>query len=816
MADSLRHIYAQKALSQIPRLLSLQDRNRYSPTYGCFKRTYWLDKTVDFPDALPQYGVSSLTLAYTHDLPGNIYKDQEKILEWILAGMRFWTKIQHRDGSFDEFYPNEHGWTGPSGFLLYSMMKSYLLLEERGEFPEEFKDAFFHSCRKAADYIIKWDENGVLANHHAMAVLPVYYTYHVLQDNKLLEGYEKKLEDFLSYHTKEGWSLEYDGADIGYLSATVSFLGKVYKLNQDPRLKKVMEESTEFLSYFVYPNGFYAGSMGSRQTLHFYSHGCEILAPDMPLAGAVADAMLESLANNKIVPAEIQSDRYFLYRIPEHLESYIDYAPRTVCDGSRTVATEDGNSDRSRGSSTSADLLPYNREDFTKIFNEGRFYIQKKGNIYFLGNAAKGGVTKVFDVNKKKLLLNDCGIIGKTTKGTVLTSQWVDPQYEFIPKENGFAVSGSLHTVPANKIFTPLKRIVFVLFMLLFGWHTGLAYRIKGFIRMLLVFTKKSAPIFFYRDVQLEGDVLRITDKIKLAKGVQFESLQLSDEFFVRYVPQSYYFQSQEFDAKPVHLTDKQLHTLNSERKIHLERTVDLDTGEKSHAKDVPFLMGSMGIEYSEGRKTRHALKYRLKRRGDEIIEGIRTHFDGEPAHILDMGPAEGKMLSLIQDAFPNTTCTGLEYSQELIDVCDDKRLTMIQGDVMKPPFKDGSFDVITASAIIEHVDSAKDFISTAHRLLKPDGLLIITTPDPFFDKIAERIGHVADDIHQELLNLKKLDEYLRFAHFKPVQVEKFMCSPWGAPGECVVEGVMKKAGFSFLLLNQLAIGKKEKVPCYV
>ena len=367
--------------------------------------------------------------------------------------MRYWTKIQHRDGSFDEFYPNEHGWTGPTGFLLYAMLKSSMLLEKRGEFPAEFKDEFFTACRKAADYIIRYDEHGVLANHHAMAVLPVYYAYHVLKDEKLLEGYEKKLADFLSYHTSEGWSLEYDGADIGYLSATVSFLGKVYKINRDPRLKKVMEESVEFLSYFVYPNGFYAGSMGSRQTLHFYSHGCEILAPEVPLAGRIAYAMLQSLAEEKIVPAEIQDDRYFLYRIPEHLESFVDYGER-------------------KGEAT----LPYEREDFTRIFQGGRFYIQKKENTYLLGNAAKGGVVKLFDIEKKKLLLNDCGIIGKTTIGQVLTSQWIDPAYEFIPKENGFAVAGSLQRVPMSKVFTPLKRIVFVLFMLAFGWHTLLSH----------------------------------------------------------------------------------------------------------------------------------------------------------------------------------------------------------------------------------------------------------------------------------------------------------------------------------------------------
>ncbi len=560
MTSNLRHVYAEKALAQIPRLLTIQDRNRFSPTYGSFKRTYWMDKTVDYIDGLPQYGVSSLALAYAYEMPGNIFYGQEKILEWALAGMRYWSKVQHKDGSYDEFYPNERGWTGPTGFLLYAMLRGYMALAEKGVFPESFKDEFFSSCMRSARFIIKYDEEGILANHFAMGVLPVAYAQHVIGAPELQEGYERKLADFLQYHhPNEGWSLEYDGADIGYLSATVSFLGKAHKLNKDARLKKVMEESVNFLAHFVYPNGFYAGSMGSRQTLHFYSHGCELLAPEMPLAARVADAMLESLAAGKIVPAEIQDDRYFLYRIPEHLESYIDFG------------------DRSRQTP-----LPYEGNDFQKIYPESRFYVQKRGRTYLLGNAAKGGVVKLFDIPGKKLLLNDCGIIGTTTSGRVLTSQWVDQAYTFEHAEDGFTVSGALQTMPMSKIFTPSKRILFVVFMLAFGWHARLAYYIKGMIRKVLVFTRKPSDVRFAREVRLCDVSLTVRDTITCAGKTRFTSLQLSDEFFVRYVPQSVYFQSQEFDAHPHFLTKEQLQTLNRNKEIRLERTVDLTTGKES------------------------------------------------------------------------------------------------------------------------------------------------------------------------------------------------------------------------------------------
>lgn len=555
MSESLRHIYAEKALSQIPRLLTLQDRNPFSPTYGCFKRTYWLDKTVDFPDALPQFGVLSLALAYACDFPGNMYKNQPKIRDWILAGMRYWTTIQHRDGSFDEFYPNEHGWTGPTGFLLYAMLKSYMLLDERQKFPQEFRDEFLVACRKAARYIIEWDEHGVLANHHAMAVLPVYYAYHVLQEENLRMGYERKLAAFLSHHTSEGWSLEYDGADIGYLSATVSFLGKVWKLNHDQCLRKVMEESVRFLSYFVYPNGFYAGSIGSRNTLHFYPHGCELLAKTMPLAGRVADAMLESLRDGKIVPAEIMDDRYFLYRIPEHLESFMDFGARAP------VCTDD-------------DRLPYERPDFRTVFPAGRFFVQKREGAYLLGNAAKGGIVKFFNVAGRTLLFNDCGIIGRTTSGCVLTSQWIDPSFTFVPRKDGFSVSGALHAVPAHRTFTPVTFILFRIFLLLLGWHTGMAYRMKGLIRALLMLKSRTSGVHFFRDVAFVGGALHMVDTVTITDRTVFSRLQIGDEFFVRYVPQSRFFQSQELPLRGYDCTPEQIARLSRDRLLRIERVI--------------------------------------------------------------------------------------------------------------------------------------------------------------------------------------------------------------------------------------------------
>src|SRR3989338_3382062 len=104
---SLSGTFLEMALSETARILSLQDRNPISPTYGSFDREYWQYKKVDTPYASVQGAVFSLALLYKNRLYNNPYYKNKKIIEWIVAGIRFLSKIQKRNGSFDEYYPNE-------------------------------------------------------------------------------------------------------------------------------------------------------------------------------------------------------------------------------------------------------------------------------------------------------------------------------------------------------------------------------------------------------------------------------------------------------------------------------------------------------------------------------------------------------------------------------------------------------------------------------------------------------------------------------------------------------------------------------------
>jgi hypothetical protein len=549
-AHPLRRLYLDHALPSVARILSLMDRDEFSPTYGCIDREYWLCRTTDFPSAIAQYGVHSLALCWAYDMPDNIYHGQPKVLAWTLAGLDYLTRIQHRDGSFDEFYPNERGWAGPTGFLTYAAVESYRLVKDHMSLGQ--RERLCRMVGRAGRYLYRRDEPGVLANHHAMAILPIREAYDLLGTPKLLAGFRVRLEDFLRHTREEGWCLEYDGADPGYLSATVSFLAKLRRLYCDERLDEVLRKAIEFSSYFVYPDGHYGGTLGSRGTLHFYPHGYELLGDRIPLAHAMADAMLRGLEGGALVPPGIQEDRYFLYRTPEYLLSYIDFGARR------------------------AELppLPHERRPFTKVFPVARCVVRRTRAYYACINAAKGGVLKVFDAESGELLHNDAGIIARLGDGSVVTSQWIDPHYDVELGEDEVTIAGATHRVVTRR-FTPWTFLLFRVWILSVGWRAALANRAKGFIRRLLMLGSRPTPLRFTRRIHMDEESVCIETTMRADRGTRVTRLRIGDEFHVRYVPQSRYFQPQELLSRGRTLTNDELNRINRGQPVTVTERIE-------------------------------------------------------------------------------------------------------------------------------------------------------------------------------------------------------------------------------------------------
>jgi len=218
-------------------------------------------------------------------------------------------------------------------------------------------------------------------------------------------------------------------------------------------------------------------------------------------------------------------------------------------------------------------------------------------------------------------------------------------------------------------------------------------------------------------------------------------------------------------------------------------------------------MKGVLDKEYALQREKRRALKYRLRRRADEAVQAIRIFYP-DPERILDLGTAEGRMLSRIKDKYPSTLCVGLEYSPELLDlgIALFQDISFIRADAQNMSFfKDASFDVIVAAAIIEHLKNPGEMLRESSRILKPGGILIITTPHPIWDKIAGALGMIRGT-HQSTMSLRSLIDLCGKENFGVLKNKGFMISPIGFPGELLIEELFSIIKLDRLLPNQLIV----------
>lgn len=218
---------------------------------------------------------------------------------------------------------------------------------------------------------------------------------------------------------------------------------------------------------------------------------------------------------------------------------------------------------------------------------------------------------------------------------------------------------------------------------------------------------------------------------------------------------------------------------------------------------------GVLGIEYHESRKNNRALKYRLERRSFEVIRAIKKYYHSPINAILDIGTADGLMFGILKQRLEISTYVGLDRSLKLLQTNKYNTLKAVQADAHQLPFLVNTFDIVIATAVIEHISSAKIMIKECYRILRKDGLCIVTTPVPFFEQIAVKIGHLKMDEHVDTFDLKKLKLIFITNNFRVIEADKFMISPVGFLGEIIIEKVIKKFGFSFLLLNQIIVCKK-------
>jgi len=139
---------------------------------------------------------------------------------------------------------------------------------------------------------------------------------------------------------------------------------------------------------------------------------------------------------------------------------------------------------------------------------------------------------------------------------------------------------------------------------------------------------------------------------------------------------------------------------------------------------------------------------------------------------ILDIGCADGDFSAcLVEKGFD---CYGLEIMEDGIRKAREKKIKIIDGSFLdKFPFPDNHFDFVFAGEVIEHTFDDFFFLEEIYRILKPGGVLILTTPNlvSLGNRLLMLFGKLPrfayNEFHYRIYNLNLVISKMRQVNFQ-------------------------------------------------
>ena len=196
--------------------------------------------------------------------------------------------------------------------------------------------------------------------------------------------------------------------------------------------------------------------------------------------------------------------------------------------------------------------------------------------------------------------------------------------------------------------------------------------------------------------------------------------------------------------------------------------------------------------------------RFLLLKRIEQIIPFVPVN-----SKILEVGYGDAEMLEYIQRVKTPTNAVGIDIREKLIR---HNTINILRSDAEKLPFKDQSFDCVTATAVIEHLLDPITALIEFKRVLKRDGVLIITTPNPIYSKATAIASYLKLKYKEGLetpISLSWLEKTLSNMNFYVIFSRGFLISPINVPFIDALEKVVSKTGLHKFLLNQIIVGKK-------
>lgn len=206
----------------INRLVQFQNKN------GSFFYPQWKLKKYHFSNARWQEAVAPLAWY-------SVFKQDNKLVENIEAGINYWCKVQKKAGYYNEVTKFDRSFPATA----FSLNAVSYAIQKIG-----LKKKWEKSLYRASYWLCKNDETS-LTNQEAAAAVALKRASRILAIKKFEIAAENKLQMILE--SQKGYYPEKNGFDLGYSTLTLALLAQYHSISKDQRILDSAKEYCRFL-----------------------------------------------------------------------------------------------------------------------------------------------------------------------------------------------------------------------------------------------------------------------------------------------------------------------------------------------------------------------------------------------------------------------------------------------------------------------------------------------------------------------------------------------------------------------------------------
>ncbi len=196
-----------------------------------------------------------------------------------------------------------------------------------------------------------------------------------------------------------------------------------------------------------------------------------------------------------------------------------------------------------------------------------------------------------------------------------------------------------------------------------------------------------------------------------------------------------------------------------------------------------------------------------------QYMTGIVDSFSHE-GDFLEIGLGTGEVFELISSKFNNPY--GMDISEGMVRRTYSKekvKKRLFVGDACNLPIKSDAFDFIVSQDVLEHVPYQDKMILEICRILKSDGVAIITTPNPLWSPalyIAEKLKLKVEEGEHKFVFLNGLvEKTIKDSKFHIIRSTPFMMVPLKSSLDKLIESLSKYKPLGKLGFSQMCIIRK-------